>query len=139
MGKQATHIANAYKENIYVKVSTDEEKVKLGSYEGGKLSIRGIRNVHCSMGKRTPYDHKYAKDKYYLSIGPGSKQKFETDASFFGSVYVTILTSSGIVLCGCVAITPDYSLIVDQNGHIRDTKYGELWVDTSGNKYSHYY
>ena len=48
-----------------------------------------------------------------------------------GRVYVSIRTKTKLI-ADDFPILNDQSVIVDKNGTLKETKYGEIWVDTNG-------
>nr|CAH0105580.1 unnamed protein product [Daphnia galeata] len=120
-----THVANAYTENIYVRVTADIRYLE-------KDSDVSIANFKINSGKNI-WD-KCDKDGF-TRIAPNYFFKFEPDTSNSAYVYITVVTESGEVICEAVSKTVNASIIVDRSGNILDTKMGTIWTDTNGNKH----
>ena len=123
---RVTHVANAYKEDILVKVTADIRYLEKDySIDVSKFKIGSGNNV---------WD-KCKKDGF-TKIGPHTFFKFEPDTSNSAHVYVTIVTESGEVICECAPKSVNQSVIVDRNGRVQDTKMGTIWTDESGKVHS---
>ena len=64
----------------------------------------------------------------YTRIEKGTYLGFHPDSDR-DTVYITIVTTKGRVVCHCFPINEDYSVIVNSNGYIRETKYWYIWVE----------
>ena len=134
-GISTTHVANAYEEDIYVMVAGDRKYVTLAEFTGSmSVGVEGIMKVSNSQGVKTKYDWEYAMKNGYTAIASGSFLGFNPDTNR-PTVYITILSKSGRVICHCYPIQDDFSVIVDKRGYVRETKYGKIWVDKSGNQH----
>ena len=80
------------------------------------------------------YEAKYAHifhEPGFVKILPGNFLNFDISGND-GKVYVSIVTGNKIVADNFPLLN-DYSVIVDDEGSLRTTKYGTIWVDKQGN------
>ena len=142
---ESTHIANAYPETIYAKVSTEQfyaTNVKNSSsaeISGGAEGVEG--SVSGSTSKEESGDWRKLAPGFQ-QIHHGSWLKFENfDATAYereqlssaDGVFITIRTENGDFICKNLTRLKDSSLIVDRGGNIVDQKYGESpFVDIYG-------
>ena len=80
---------------------------------------------------------KYAHIFYepgFVKILPGNFLNFDISGND-GRVYVSIVTRNKIVADN-FPVRNDYSVIVDDQGSLRPTKYGTIWVDKQGNHHN---
>ena len=133
-GLSKTHVANAFYEDIYVRIDGDRRYVTLESFEG-KVSgeVKGVK-VTASAGSKTKYDWQFAMKNGYTAIKSRSLLRFNPDTDR-KTVYITILSHSGRVICHCYPKEVDFSVIVDKDGYIRETKYGCIWVDINDKRH----
>jgi hypothetical protein len=124
-GSRVTHVANAYTENIYVKVTADLKYLETDiNVSIAKYKINSGKNVWDKCQKNG-----------FTRIAPNYPFKFEPDTSNSAYVYITVVTESGEVICDAVSKTVNASIIVDRSGNIHDTKMGTIWTDTNGKKH----
>ena len=88
-----------------------------------------------SQGVVTEDSWKYAEKNGFTKIAPRQFVGFQPRADK-KRVYITIVTHSGVVVYNSLPKEEDKSLVVDQSANIKPTKYGQLWVDESGVRYS---
>ena len=126
--RNTTHVANAFHEDIWVKCDGDRAYVTLRSHNFSVSGeIKGIA-IKGSAGKKTQYSWQFAEKNGYTRIAPNSYLGFNPDSSR-STVYITIVSHSGRVICHCFPLTSDFSVIIDKDGYVRETRYGEIWVD----------
>ena len=132
-GQTSTHVANAYKEDIWVKVDAERAYITManvGTSVG--LSNEGD-SLNMSIGEKYSLDWYKVKGQGFTRIGPGKFFKFDVEMGpGKNTAYITIFTNSGRVICDGLQQKEDYSVIVSADGYIVDTAYGKLWQDTSG-------
>jgi hypothetical protein len=101
---RVTHVANAYTENLHVKVTADirylEEDI------GVSIAGYGIKS-----GKNV---WEKCRKNGFTKIAPKNFFKFEPDTSNSAYVYITIVTESGEVIGDAVSKTVNASVIVDE-------------------------
>lgn len=128
--RHTTHIANAFHEDIWVKINGDIKYVTLQSVNlSGSGTVKGV-TVHGSLGVTTQYNWQYAEKNGYTRIAPNTFLGFNPDSDR-GTVYITILSNSGRVICHSYPLTEDFSVIVNDKGYVRETEYGHIWVEKS--------
>lgn len=106
-----TNVANAYSKTIWVKVVGERKHVTLRNSPIG--STAGID---------------------FTPIYPGDFQSFRLSSNQDPDdpVYITILTDDDLIMCNSVPQLENQSVIVDQNGILRNTMTGFIWRDTNG-------
>jgi hypothetical protein len=119
---RVTHVANAYIENLHVKVTADIRYLE----EDIGVSIAGYGINH---GKNV---WEKCRKNGFTKIAPKNSFKFEPDTSNSAYVYITIVTDSGEVICDAVSKTVNASVIVDRSGNLQDAEMGSIWTDTNG-------
>lgn len=128
--KSTTHVANAYTEDIFIKVDGDRQYVTLRDINvEGSGSVKGVE-VSGKVGVKTQYGWEYANKNGYTRIQRNTFLGFNPDSDR-NVVYITILTEHGRVVAHCYPLTEDFSVIVNKDGYIRETEYGHIWVEKS--------
>ena len=129
MGQRSTtHVANAYDEDIFIKIDADRQYVTLQSINVSAAgSMKGV-TVEGSVVSTTEYDWQYANKNGYTRIAPKDSLGFNPDSSR-NVVYITILTQSGRIVCHCYPLTEDFSVIVNKDGYVKETEHGHIWVE----------
>ena len=129
MGQRSTtHVANAYHEDIFIKVNGDRQYVTLQSIKvSGSGSVKGV-TVEGSVESTTEYGWQYAHKNGYTRVAPSDFLGFNPDSNR-SVVYITILTQSGRIVCHCYPLTEDFSVIVNKEGYVKETEHGHIWVE----------
>ncbi|KAK4026765.1 hypothetical protein OUZ56_015792 [Daphnia magna] len=106
-----TNVANAYSKTIWARVVGERKHVTLRNSPIG--STAGID---------------------FTPIYPGDFQSFRLPSNQDPDdpVYITILTDDDLIMCNSVPQLENQSVIVDQNGILRNTMTGFIWRDTNG-------
>lgn len=128
-----THVANAYKEDIYAKVVGKASSI--GNFEA-EVNAKG------SVGLKVNFTKDFCVKSGLSCIAPDTHLAFD----YGGSpeiVYVTIISQSGRVICLSLPIQENRSVIVDKDGYVKRGLYkmwyeagdSEIWTDSSGVKH----
>lgn len=126
--RSSTHVANAYNTDVLAMVRGDTEKT-----EFEKLGIAGAEAE-----RKYIYDYceknGYTKirSKAYLRFWPEPASLRLNPASAQGTVYVTIVTAGGDIICKCFPVPENHSVVVDSDGYLQQTKMGTIWTDITG-------
>ena len=105
---RVTHVANAYKEDIWVKVLADirylekDYNINIGQY-----GLSSGNNIWEKCEKNG-----------FTKIIPDAFVAFEPDTSNSANVYITIVTESGAVICNALPKTVNSSVVVDGKGQV---------------------
>lgn len=126
--RSSTHVANAYSTDILAMVRGDTEKT-----EFEKIGVGGAE-------AERKYIYEYCEKNGYTKIGPHSFLRFWPEPaskrlnvfSALATVYVTIVTEAGGVVCKCFPVPENHSVIVDSNGYLQQTQMGTIWTDITG-------
>jgi hypothetical protein len=125
----ATHVANAYPEDIWVSVRADVAyAIETDTTLCNEIAAGGV-NIKTSGGRKTKYDWTFAEKYGFTRIGWKGYTDFQP-TNGTGSVHITILSSSGRVICVAHPKRSDYSVIVTKDGYLVPAQYGKIWVDT---------
>ena len=114
-GRTSTHVANAYHEAVFVKVDTERSYVLSTNFSvsGGAAGAT--------------WDWKKI-DVGFTRVPNGTFQRFDVE---FGigkdTAYITVITASGKLISDALPRRKDKSIIVTEEGYIRDAKYGSIW------------
>ena len=148
----STHIANAYPETIYAKVSNEQfyakyvkesssTDVNAGAKAGPNEAKAGVK--HSSSQEREGVWRKIAPG--FQRIASGTWVKFQNfDATEFekkevssaSGVFLTIRTEGGQYLATDLPRSKDTSIIIDRSGNVVDQKYGASpFVDIHGHNH----
>ena len=129
-----THVANGTTGDIWARVDTDNTKSddvqKIINHQTNLLEINGTKNEG-------------ADDIFRLSgftkIESGSCCGFYTDANLKSSVYVSVVTSSGVMTCQHYSVQVNRSVIIDKEGYVKEAMYAigpfgksSIWIDKFG-------
>lgn len=68
----------------------------------------------------------------FTRINPGHYVRFDVDLSGKDTVYITAITTDGILVANALPKRKDLSVIIGANAQIYDTKHGSVWKDTHG-------
>ena len=79
----------------------------------------------------TEYNWEYAVKNGFTPVASQDVTGFQPKTDT-GTVYCTIVTDSGIVVCDSYPKREDYSVIVNAKGYVKETLHGKLWIDTQG-------
>lgn len=121
-GSRVTHVANAYTENIYAKVTAD---IRYLESDGVKIG----ENFNIGCGKNI---WEKCKKDGFVRISPKYFFKFEPDTFNSAYVYITVVTESGELICNSVSRTVNSSIIIDRSGNILEAMMGTIWTDKDG-------
>jgi hypothetical protein len=124
-----THVANAYTEDIWVSVRADVSYLVEKETTHKTKGVKEV-DINTSGGEKTKFDWKFATKNGFTKIPPKGYVGFQP-ASSTKSVHITILSSSGSIICVAHPKHVDYSVIVTKQGYLVSTQYGKIWVDTS--------
>ena len=132
-GNTSTHVSNAYKEDIWVKIDAERAYITMANVGTSVGAQYGGASGNMSIEQKYRLDWHKVKSKGFTRIGPRMSLKFEVEMGpGKKTAYITIFTNSGRVICDGLQRKEDYSVIVTADGYIVDTEYGKLWKDTSG-------
>lgn len=131
-GRHTTHVANAYPYDVWVMCDAERAYVTAAGYslsrqigfEGASLNTSHSANVQLDW-------HKVQTN--FSCIPTGTYLKFDVDVGGGKNVvYISVFAADGRVIANGLQRYSDYSIIITKQGAIRDTKYGTVWIDTSG-------
>ena len=132
-GRTSTHVANAYHEDVWVKIDAERAYVTMASVGMSMGGSYGGASANVSSQHSYQLDWHKVGQQGFTRIAPRQALKFEVEMGPGKSTaYVTIFTKSGRVICDGLQREEDKSVIVTSDGYIVDTVYGKLWQDTSG-------
>lgn len=139
-GKHSTHVANAYKADIWVKCDSEKSYILASNYSVSGKSDRsaGFQGFQASAGGGFDASggvkldwHKVQTD--FSRIASGEYLRFDVDVeSGKKYVYISVFAEDGRIIANGLQRYSDLSIIVTREGNIRDTQYGSVWVDSSG-------
>lgn len=124
-----THVANAYKEDVYAKVRSDTKTKELVEVKtpidvaGGSAANRGEMKSKWEI----------VDNNGFTKIAPGTSLNFDPVSGF--QLYVSIMTTGNEEICNCYPVRRGRSVIVNAEGYIKETKEGKIWRDIDGNNY----
>ena len=113
MGNKCTGVGNAYCEDIWLRLDKDKEDVRVSDLTvDGQKAPTGSR---VTLDWDKVYSHKYT----LLERNRAKEYEFEVSARK-KKAYISIVTSSGLVICNQVAVKNERGVLVNQNGYIQD-------------------
>ncbi|KAI9563638.1 hypothetical protein GHT06_011102 [Daphnia sinensis] len=109
-----TNVANGYSKTIWVRVVGERKHVTLRNSPIGSANTSGID---------------------FTPIYPGAFESFRLPSNQDPDdpVYITVLTVDDLIMFNSVPQLENQSVIIDQNGILRNTMTGFIWRDTNGN------
>ncbi|KAK3598107.1 hypothetical protein CHS0354_020967 [Potamilus streckersoni] len=122
-GKSSTHVANSYNKAIWVKCDAERSYVLVSKYEGS-VAVEDIGSGSASVERQFEWS-KIKAD--FTRILPNEVLRFDVDTRSTDVVYVTIIADGGEVLANALPKREDYSVMVAENGQVRDVIYGRIW------------
>lgn len=124
-GRTSTHVANAYHETVYVKVDTERSYVTSTNFS---VSAEA-KGVSGSVSGRATWDWNKI-NVGFTSIPTRTHQRFDVEMGHGkDTAYITVITSSGKLICDALPRREDKSVIVTKKGIVRDAKYGTIWQE----------
>ena len=114
---RTTHVANAYDEDIYAKVNTGN--TRMDSFE---IGVTAEKNVSLKVN----FTREFCDKNGFTCIAPDSYLPFDYDTRD-NTVYVTIISKKGRVICSSYEITENRSVIVDKDGYVQRAMYKTMW------------
>ena len=112
------HVANAFDEEIYAKVIND--KASESVRDAIDLDFKGI-----NIGRQ--HTRELISKHGFTSIAPNTHLAFAPDAE--KTAYITICTQSGRIISKNYPIRENRSVIVNNDGYLREAKYGTIWTE----------
>ena len=123
-GRTNTHVANAYPETVYVIVDTERSKVVSTNFS----CSAGVKGVSGSASGGTTWDWNDSIKVGFAAIPTGTYQRLDVEmGKEKATAYITVVTSSGRIICDALPRREDKSVIVTEEGYIHDAKYGTIW------------
>ena len=124
-GNQATHVANAYHRDIYVKCDHERSYVIDSSYSVGGASGSAKLDWHkveTGFNRIIPNDYQRFPINEEISASSMVNSLFGKSTKI---VYISIFVNG-------LARNVDESIIVTRDGVVKDAEYGSIWKDKNG-------
>ena len=111
-------MANAYDEDIYVKVVNDKASETIRN--AIDVTFKGV-----NIGRQNTQE--LAAQHGFTPIASGSYLAFAPDAA--KTAYITIYTESGRIVCKNYNVHENRSVKVNKDGYLREVEYGSIWKE----------
>lgn len=131
----STQIANAYKENVWIKIDGDKSSVCPWKPFCGDFSKIQRQTSTGSLEWKELDWHKIEME--FQLLRPGGCLRVDVPVTHNKpTVYITIVTASGKVLIDSLPKIDDICLIITARGQITNSGHGKVWIDVTGQRHS---